>query len=242
MKQYDAIAQYYDLVMKSGYYNHTQAAHSLNNIIKTRKKVLEIGLGTGLLAEKLLDINPNYDLTGLEYSPAMLERSKARLANRARVLEGNVLSLDLEESFDIVYSHAGPLGFDLIDNDYHMYSFITNLEGTIKLLRNLADYLVNRGLLVLSIQSEETDADQQRDIGNSIVYSQKSYISSLDDKEMYFWEKDYIFKKREELLASERHKFLMLHGQMLESTMKIGGFQLKEVASENAYLVYQKMI
>ncbi len=55
MNEYDDIAQYYDLIMESGYYDYTKSAYSLNSILTERKKILEIGIGTGLLAEQLLE-------------------------------------------------------------------------------------------------------------------------------------------------------------------------------------------
>ncbi|NEO51901.1 MAG: class I SAM-dependent methyltransferase [Okeania sp. SIO3B5] len=107
MNKYDDIAQYYDLLMESGYYDYPKESQSLDSILKGRKKLLEIGVGTGLLAEKLLELDSSYEITGIDFSPAMLERGKARLGNRVKVVEGNVLSMELQESFDGIYSHGG---------------------------------------------------------------------------------------------------------------------------------------
>ncbi|WP_293160858.1 hypothetical protein [Okeania sp. SIO2C9] len=57
---------------------------------------------------------------------------------------------------------------------------------------------------------------------------------------MYFWEKEYIFKKGSEIMAGDRHKFLMVYGQFLEDTMNRVGFKLKQL--DNLYLVYQKCV
>ncbi|NEQ78317.1 MAG: hypothetical protein F6K23_38240 [Okeania sp. SIO2C9] len=58
---------------------------------------------------------------------------------------------------------------------------------------------------------------------------------------MYFWETDYRFKKEGEIIASDRHKFLMVYGKVLEDTMKTAGFKLKEVTHDDLYMVYQKV-
>ncbi|MGB3513373.1 MAG: class I SAM-dependent methyltransferase [Microcoleaceae cyanobacterium] len=242
MNKYDDIAQYYDLIMESGYYNYRKEAQPLNSILKGRKKIIEIGVGTGLLAEKLLELDPWYEITGIDFTPAMLDRSKARLGSRAKVVEGNVLSMDLQESFDGIYSHGGPVGVSRVGNNYHLYSFMPNFEDTVKMLDNIARHLVDGGLFVLNIQAEETDADGEQEIGNNIVYVQQKHLSFLDNKEMYFWEKDYIFKKEGEIVASDRHKFLMLHDLLLEDTMKAAGFKLKEVTPDDLHMVYQKVI
>ncbi|MDY7003718.1 MAG: class I SAM-dependent methyltransferase [Cyanobacteriota bacterium] len=242
MNKYDDIAQYYDLLMESGYYDYQKAAQSIDSILKGRKKLLEIGVGTGLLAEKLLELDPSYEITGIDFTPSMLDRSKARLGNRAKVVEGNVLSMDLQESFDGIYSHGGPVGVSRVDNDYHLYSFLPNFEDTVKILDNIARHLVDEGLFVLNIQAEEIDADGDRDIGNGIVYAQQKHLSFLENQEMYFWEKDYIFKKEGEIVARDRHKFLMVYGQLLEDTMKAAGFKLKQTTPDDLYMVYQKAI
>lgn len=164
-----------------------------------------------------------------------------KVASWAKVVEGNVLSMDLQESFDGIYSHAGPAGVSGVGKDYHLYSFLPNWEDSVKMLNNIARHLVDGGLLVLSIQGEETDADGEQDIGKGIVYEQQKHLSFLDNREMYFWEKDYIFKKDGEIVARDRHKFLMLHGQLLDETMKGAGLKLKEVTADDLYMVYQKV-
>ncbi|NEO77798.1 MULTISPECIES: class I SAM-dependent DNA methyltransferase [Moorena] len=242
MNKYDNIAEYYDSTMKSGYYDYPKEAQSLDSILKGRKKLLEIGVGTGLLAEKLLELDPSYEITGIDFTPAMLDRAKARLGNRAKVVEGNVLSMDLQESFDGIYSHGGPAGVCRVGNDYHLYSFLPDFEDTVKMLDNIARHLVDGGLFVLNIQAEEIDADGEQDIGNGIVYAQQKHLSFLENKEMYFWETDYRFKKEGRIVASDRHKFLMVYGQLLEDTMKAAGFKWKEATPDDLYMVYQKMM
>lgn len=242
MNEYDDIAQYYDLIMESGYYDYRKEAHSLDSILKGQKKIIEIGVGTGLLVEKLLELEPSYEITGIDFTPAMLDQSKARLGNRAKIVEGNVLSMDLQEFFDGIYSHGGPVGVSRVGKDYHLYSFLPNFEDTVKMLNNIARHLVDGGLFVLNIQGEETDADGEQEIGNGIVYAQQKHLCFLDNQEMYFWEKDYIFKKEGEIVKSDRHRFLMLHGQLLEDTMKAAGFKLKEVTPDDLYMVYQKVV
>lgn len=240
MNEYDEIANYYDLLMEKGYYDYTKAAQSLDSILKGHKKILEIGIGTGLLAEKILELDPSYLITGIDFTPAMLDRCKTRLGNRAKLLEGNVLSMEFQELFDGVYSQGGPAGISRVGNDYHLYSFLPNIEDSVKMLNNIASHLVDGGLFVLNIQGEETEADGEQDIGKGIVYAQQKQVYFSDNKEMYFWEKDYIFKKNGEIVASDRHKFLMLQGQLLEDTMNAAGFRFKEVTPGGLYLVYEK--
>jgi trans-aconitate methyltransferase len=63
--------------------------------------VLDLGCGTGLVAEMVLDRFPTLTLFGLDSSTAMLSLAKDRLARygeRARLVEGDLTSLDRVEA------------------------------------------------------------------------------------------------------------------------------------------------
>ncbi|MGB3508775.1 MAG: class I SAM-dependent methyltransferase [Microcoleaceae cyanobacterium] len=240
MDRYDDIAQYYDLVVRKGYYDYSELSNSLHSIIKGRKKILEIGVGTGLLAEKLLAIEPNYDLTGMDITPSMLDIAKSRLGGKAKLLEGDVVSMDLPESFDVVYSNGGPIGFAKVGDDYHLGCFISNLEDNAKALQKIADCLVTRGLLVLNIESGRM-VDFEENLENEIIFTQTVREYLVEGKEMYFIDKNYLVKQGDRILARAHCKFLRIYGKILEDMLIEAGFKLKEDASNDLYLVYQKV-
>lgn len=65
--------------------------------------VLDVGCGTGALSEQLLAALPDCRPTGIDLSPAMVERARIRLAARAEVIEGDAERLPFrDESFDLV--------------------------------------------------------------------------------------------------------------------------------------------
>lgn len=53
MNEYTGIADYYDLLMTSGYYNYEKIAKAIKTIISKDQKIIEIGVGTGLVLEQL---------------------------------------------------------------------------------------------------------------------------------------------------------------------------------------------
>ena len=60
MSQYTGITDYYDLLMTQGYYDYEGMAIAVNSLVKDgRKKILELGVETGLLSEKLLALAPS---------------------------------------------------------------------------------------------------------------------------------------------------------------------------------------
>ncbi len=66
-------------------------------------RVLDLGCGTGALAERLLDAIPGCSLTGVDLSPRMVEVARVRLAGRADVLLGDAERLPFHDAaFDVV--------------------------------------------------------------------------------------------------------------------------------------------
>lgn len=65
--------------------------------------VLDVGCGTGMLSEQLLSVFPSCHLTGIDLSPAMVDRARARLAGRAEVREADAERLPFHDgAFDLV--------------------------------------------------------------------------------------------------------------------------------------------
>lgn len=65
--------------------------------------VLDVGCGTGMLSEQLLGAFPSCRLTGVDLSPAMVERARTRLAGRAEVREADAERLPFHDgAFDLV--------------------------------------------------------------------------------------------------------------------------------------------
>ncbi|WP_241963600.1 class I SAM-dependent methyltransferase [Gordonibacter sp. 28C] len=68
------------------------------------RRVLDLGCGTGALAELVLKALPGCELAGVDLSDAMLARARERLGERARLLEGDSEHLPFPDGFfDAVY-------------------------------------------------------------------------------------------------------------------------------------------
>lgn len=67
-------------------------------------RVLDLGCGTGALAEAVLERIPGCALTGIDLSANMVERAAKRLDRRAEVVVGDAEHLPFHDnSFDVVY-------------------------------------------------------------------------------------------------------------------------------------------
>ncbi len=72
------MSHYYDTIMTSGYYNYEIIANSILNYMSARK-ILEIGCGTGLILEKLAQMQGFETIVGVDLTEEMLAIAEKRL-------------------------------------------------------------------------------------------------------------------------------------------------------------------
>lgn len=117
---YSSMADHYDLVMTSGYYDYPAIAKRLARH-GGAGSVLEIGAGTGLILDDLAERRPDLHLVGVDLTQAMLDIAHERLWRHPRahgsrrpgieLARQNVVELDLPHRFDLAYSYGGPWYF-----------------------------------------------------------------------------------------------------------------------------------
>lgn len=105
---FDAQAATYDTGMEGDHarrlYPHIAAEVARAAVDIPAPRILDLGCGTGALAELVLDEIPGCQLTGIDLAPQMVETSRERLKGRADVLLGDAERLPFRDgSFDIVY-------------------------------------------------------------------------------------------------------------------------------------------
>jgi tRNA (cmo5U34)-methyltransferase len=74
---------------------------------KSKLKILDLGVGTGLGALKILNEFPNSRLTGIDFSSKMISRARERLkifSNRVKLIEADFNKIDFPEKYDVIVS------------------------------------------------------------------------------------------------------------------------------------------
>ena len=105
---FDAQAATYDAGME-GEHARRLYPHVLGEVRATvaglaAPRLLDLGCGTGALAERVLGVAPGAHLTCVDLSPRMAEAARARLAGRAEVLLGDAERLPFHDAgFDAVW-------------------------------------------------------------------------------------------------------------------------------------------
>jgi SAM-dependent methyltransferase len=171
---YSAMAAHYDDIMLLGrYYNYSAVAEHIAMAADARR-VLEVGVGTGLVVEHLMKHRSDYDMvTGIDITSGMLAIARERLQFYPQVdlHEQNVIDLDLEgRAYDIVFSYGGTWYFVPDGDTYAMVSHIRDDQGNSRGLERVAAHLASEGRLLLGIQ--DPHSSYSRSLGNGATYTQ----------------------------------------------------------------------
>jgi len=151
---YGPMAKYYDLIMIGGnYYDYAAIAEHLASVPGVRT-ALELGIGTGLIPERLLKLRAYDAFAGVDYTPAMIDIARQRLADWPQVTLSvqDVTRLELGTAYDLVFSYGGPWYFV---PDHHSWALISHLptdEANSRGLAAAAAHLSPGGRLLLGIQ------------------------------------------------------------------------------------------
>lgn len=232
MNDYTDMTEYYDALMTSGYYDYDAIAKSLFSILRGRNKILELGVGTGLLAEKFLQYDPSCQFTGIDLTASMLAKAKTRIGEKAYLVQSDVIAMELDEKFDAAFGNGGVWGFVNTGEDYILVSHLTDSEQNLRGLRCVARHLEEKALFVMSVQGMHKNFE--RELPNNIIYSQEVF-----EKEDFI-EKDYFFKKGDAVLAKHRNRFRLYRGPAIKDLMEDGGFEFHSIDSDDRFQVYIK--
>ena len=185
MNEYTKMAHYYDALMTGGYYDYNAVADSLARHISDQDQVLEIGVGTGLVAEQLRHRRPSCHLTGVDHTEAMLDIARTRVGEWCSLIQADVTDLDLDQSFDVIFSCGGV--WFLIDagSERQLCSHIPDDAEDDNAFRKVLDHLKPGGLLLLNIQG--VHKDYEKALPGGILYRQSvKWCGTLFQKEYSF--------------------------------------------------------
>lgn len=172
---YTAMAANYDRIMLLGqYYSYGAIAEHLAAV--DARRLLELGVGTGLVIEHLLlKYRSDYQaVTGVDMTPAMLAIARDRLQFWPQVdlRDQNIVSLDLGRDYDLVFSYGGPCYF--VPDDTGSWSMISHIRedaANARGLARVAAHLAPAGRLLLGIQ--QPHSDYTRPLGDGTTYEQR---------------------------------------------------------------------
>jgi SAM-dependent methyltransferase len=146
MAQYDSFARFYDGVNGEPADRISQILAYIDEYRPGAHSVLELGCGTGAI---LAGLGSGFSLTGIDLSRAMLEVARRRCPS-ARLVEGDITSFDLGESFDVAICV------------YDTLNHVTDFALWRAVFANVAAHLVEGGLFIFDLNT----LGRLRDLGD----------------------------------------------------------------------------
>jgi len=232
VNQYQDLASYYDHLMLGGYYDYAAQSAELAELLPPNAHVLEIGVGTGLLAEALVD--RGFRVTGVDHTEEMLERARERLGDRVALVQADVITFDLGERFDAVISNGG-VWYGVFDGkDYGYCGHIPDRVAVAASLRRVLAHLQANGQIILSVQ--DVHADKVMQLPDDIEYRQSIVDLGNDDIE-----KTYIMSRAGEQLAHQVLTLSYYQRSLFENIFAEHGLRMNSFTAGDHYLVARGM-
>ncbi len=135
-RDYDSYASFYDIFTK--YRNINTEVKFILDIIKTRKRVLDVGCGSGKHVNILENLG--YEVVGIDSSKRMVEVSKAN--TKSNIYNMNVLDLSFDEKFDAIICMKSVL------------NHLKNYEELEVAIKNMINYLEKDGIIIIDLDNK----------------------------------------------------------------------------------------
>lgn len=237
--EYSSITSYYDLLMTQGYYDYQKMAEAVSSLIKEKDclKIIELGVGTGLFAEKLQLLAPESEFTGVDITAPMLDIARKRLGEWGKLVEANLMDTDLQDTFDMAVSSGGVWVINQRKGRTDLGIHGSNINQNITGLTNLAKHLHQDGLLLLSVQGEQKKYEQN--LPGGIVYSQE-VEKIAENEEIESIEKSYYFKQNGKILAQQRLELSFIKQWKKEEILEQAGFTFVGIHDSQEFHIYTK--
>ncbi|MFD4632508.1 class I SAM-dependent DNA methyltransferase [Streptomyces sp. NPDC058284] len=219
---YADLSRYYDLVMTSGYYDYDRYARTLLDRVGDGRDLLELGVGTGLVCERLLELGPSdLRITGIDHTDSMLAQARERLDGQVRLLRDDVLDMSFPSAFDAAYSVGGVWYIVQDGNESWLSSHLLEEEDNLVGMANAAASIKPGGSLLLSVQGPHRP--HERPLPGGLLYAQHVVV---DDEGRYT--KDYFIKRQEKVLAHQSLRFRLFPQKTADRLLQQCGFVLRE--------------
>jgi len=230
INEYVGIVDYYDNLLTSGYFDFEALSQTLYQALGNRRKILDIGVGTGLLTEEMLRL-ANYEIVGVDFSSGMLDIAKKRLANsNVNLIFEDITQFETSDQFEGIVSTGGAIYIIKEEGEYRLYSHITDPDTNQQLLTKLYRHLDDNGLLALGIQGPHNN--YKKEIKDNVIYEQR--VTKQDS----YVDKRYTFSNQNgEVLTEQFCRFCVFDGKQTQQLLKNAGFtQAPQIIDERFWI------
>lgn len=190
-KDYKIDANFYDIFNKDR--NYSIEMKFLLNMLKGRRKVLDVGCGTGIHLNVLENLG--YIVEGIDISPKMMAVAKTRV--NGNIYKANLLDFKLGEKYSAIISM------------YHVFNHLKSYDEFELGIKNLLNHTEKGGIIIL-------DLDNRRQTGviEDKVDGNRRIIECV-------YNRDTEIQKRKITIYIGARKFMTEHEYLIYDPRKI---------------------
>ncbi|AUC81323.1 class I SAM-dependent methyltransferase [Lacinutrix sp. Bg11-31] len=220
--------------MHQTFIDYNEEYHFYNNILSkyNKKEVLEIGSGTGNLANHFIKNDFNY--LGIDYSQDMVNLAKSKL-NKDCFLQGNMCSFNLKKTVESIIITGRTSSYLLSNKD---------VDSTLKAIHK---NLKKDGILCFDFIDANRffkDIKGGLKIKHSATFNNKKYnrdsflIPTTSNNFMFNWESKYYEtqNKKKQLIAKDNSEVRAFTKNEWEIFLHLSNFKLIEFIDKPAYM------
>lgn len=204
-KDYKIDANFYDIFNRDRNYNIEMKF--LLNILKGRRKVLDVGCGTGVHLNILENLG--YIVEGIDINSKMIDVAKTKV--KSNIHKANLLDFKLNDKYDVIISMN------------HVFNHLKSYNEFERGIKNLLNHVNNNGIIVLDLDNRrQTGIIEDKVDGNKRVIEcsynkktevQKRKITTYIGARKFITEHEYLIydpRKIEEILKKYNVKYAMV--------------------------------
>lgn len=229
---YKDLASIYEAMYQT-FINYPEEYTFYSDLLKKygKKEVLEIGSGTGHLAQYFLDNHFQY--LGLDYSEEMIEIAQSKVP-RGRFLQGDMRNFSLKQPVESIIITGRTISYLLKNEDVN--NTLSAIYKNLKPKGIVCFDFIDANQFIPTIAKGKNITHQAS--FNNKHYSRDSYWSlDLDGGMKVKWDSAYYEKVEEEKvkLGIDNSTIRTFTINELEIYLKINQFEIKEIIAKSSY-------
>ncbi|NEP09886.1 MAG: class I SAM-dependent methyltransferase [Symploca sp. SIO2C1] len=210
-------------------------AMELLKLFGNQQHILDVGIGTGLLVEQLLELRSELQITGIDTSKSLLAQAQASLGTQVELYCQDVCNLQLDKMFDVAYSRGGAWAFVQDGDTILLASHILELDAIEQSFERVAAHLRDGGRFI--IISSNANHSKQDELDGEVSFG-RTVSKHWVDGEQYLV-LDYRCHRQGILTGHQKVRMRLLELEYVESMLRAAGFQNISYDSHECR-IYQK--
>ncbi|NES21927.1 MAG: class I SAM-dependent methyltransferase [Symploca sp. SIO3E6] len=231
---YQGMSDFYNAFIQRNR-DYRAIAIELLQLFGDKQDILDVGIGTGLLVEQLLLLQPELQITGIDTSTSLLAQAKASLGTQVDLYCQDVCNLQLDKMFDIAYSRGGAWAFVDDGDTILLASHILELDAIQQSFARVAAHLRDGGRLM--IISSNANHSKQDEFDGEVSFGRTVNKHWVDGEQYLVL--DYMCHRQGVLTGRQKVRMRLLELEYVESMLRAAGFRLIPYDSTECR-IYQK--